>query len=151
MYLCAVHDQMPISFLTFERSKVETTDAPGSLCGGITCSSTAASWYFAWRFPKRRRSYGAVMATRSVISGPNRPISSAEPLPKRLLYIEPLRRRMRVRFGGDWIADSEHVLLLFEPGHYPIAYFPETDISPDTLQPTEKTTRHPDLGPTSWY
>ena len=31
----------------------------------------------------------------------------AEPMPKRLLYAEPLRRRMRVRFGGSWIADSE--------------------------------------------
>ena len=31
----------------------------------------------------------------------------AEPMPKRLLYAEPLRRRMRVRFGGTWIADSE--------------------------------------------
>ena len=38
------------------------------------------------------------------------------PLPERLLYVEPLRRRMRVRFGGNWIADSENVLLLFEPG-----------------------------------
>jgi len=74
-----------------------------------------------------------------------------EPLPKRLLYAEPLRRRMRVRFGGKWIADSEHVLLLFEPGRYPMAYFPETDISPDTLQRTEHTTRHDDLGLTSWY
>ena len=27
-----------------------------------------------------------------------------EPMPKRLLYAEPLRRRMRVRFGGTWIA-----------------------------------------------
>src|SRR5437016_14249679 len=71
-----------------------------------------------------------------------------EPLPKRLLYAEPLRRRMRVRFGGKWIADSEHVLLLFEPGRYPMAYFPETDVSSDTLQRTEYTTRHPDLGPT---
>jgi hypothetical protein len=53
-----------------------------------------------------------------------------EPLPKRLLYVEPLRRRMRVRFGGTLIADSEHVLLLFEPGRYPVAYFPETDVSP---------------------
>jgi uncharacterized protein (DUF427 family) len=74
-----------------------------------------------------------------------------EPLPKRLLYAEPLRRRMRVRFGGKWIADSEHVLLLFEPGRYPMAYFPESDISPDILQRTEHTTRHPDLGLTSWY
>jgi hypothetical protein len=36
-----------------------------------------------------------------------------EPLPKRLLYAEPLRRRMRVCFGGAWIADREHALLLF--------------------------------------
>jgi len=74
-----------------------------------------------------------------------------EPLPKRLLYAEPLRRRMRVRFGGTWIADSEHVLLLFEPSRYPVAYFPETDVSPHALEPTDHTTPHPDLGPTSWY
>jgi uncharacterized protein (DUF427 family) len=73
------------------------------------------------------------------------------PLPKRLLYAEPLRRRMRVRFGGNWIADTEDVLLLFEPGHYPMAYFRESDISPGTLERTEHTTRHPDLGLTSWY
>ena len=74
-----------------------------------------------------------------------------ESLPKRLLYVEPLRRRMRVRFGGTWIADSENVLVLFEPGRYPVAYFLKTDISPGSLQGTEHTTRHPDLGPTSWY
>jgi uncharacterized protein (DUF427 family) len=74
-----------------------------------------------------------------------------EPMPKRLLYAEPLRRRMRVRFGGKWIADSEQVLLFFEPGRYPVAYFPENDVSPDTLQRTEYTTQHHDLGLTSWY
>ena len=74
-----------------------------------------------------------------------------EPLPKRLLYVEPLRRRMRVRFGGIWIADSEHVILLFEPGRYPVAYFPEADVSPNILERTELTTQHTDLGPTSWY
>jgi len=58
---------------------------------------------------------------------------------------------MRVRFGGTWIADSEHVLLLFEPGRYPVAYFPETDVSPHTLERTCHTTRHSDLGLTSWY
>jgi uncharacterized protein (DUF427 family) len=75
----------------------------------------------------------------------------AEPLPKRLLYAEPLRRRMRVRFSGNWIADSEHVILLFEPGRYPVAYFPESDLSRDTLQRSEHTTRHQDLGLTTWY
>jgi uncharacterized protein (DUF427 family) len=74
-----------------------------------------------------------------------------EPLPKRLLYVELLRRRMRVRFGGTWIADSEQVLLLFEPGRYPVAYFPETDISSHVLERTDDTVQHPDLGPTSWY
>jgi len=74
-----------------------------------------------------------------------------EPLPKRLLYVEPLRRRMRVLFGGVWIADSEDVLLLFEPGRYPVAYFPETDIVQNTLQSSEFTTRHQDLGPTEWF
>jgi uncharacterized protein (DUF427 family) len=74
-----------------------------------------------------------------------------EPLPKRLLYVERLRRRMRVRFGGIWIADSEQVLLLFEPGRYPVAYFPETDVSPHILERTEHTTQHTDLGLTSWY
>jgi len=74
-----------------------------------------------------------------------------EPLPKRLLYVEPLRRRMRVRFGGAWIADSEHVLLLFEPGRYPVAYFPQTDVSQEALERSEHTTRHTDLGLTTWY
>src|SRR5262249_20872409 len=74
-----------------------------------------------------------------------------DPLPKRLLYVERLRRRMRVRFGGRWVADSEEVLVLFEPGRYPVAYFTETDVAPDTLERTEHVTQHHDLGRTSWY
>lgn len=74
-----------------------------------------------------------------------------KPLPKRLLYIEPLRRRMRVRLGESWIADSERCLLLFEPGRYPVAYFPGADVSQQVMQRTEHITQHADLGPTSWY
>jgi len=48
-------------------------------------------------------------------------------------------------------ADSEHVLLLFEPGRYPVGYFPEADVTPETLERNQHTTRHPDLGLTSWY
>jgi uncharacterized protein (DUF427 family) len=36
---------------------------------------------------------------------------------------------MRVCFGGRWIADSEHVVLLHEPGRYPVAYFPQDSIT----------------------
>ncbi|HTJ38214.1 MAG TPA: DUF427 domain-containing protein [Dactylosporangium sp.] len=75
----------------------------------------------------------------------------AEPLPDRMLYAEPLRRRMRVRFGGAWIAESEDVLLLHEPARYPVAYFPLGDIASGVLEPEEHATRHRDLGPTSWY
>ncbi|MDH6220315.1 DUF427 domain-containing protein [Streptomyces pseudovenezuelae] len=73
------------------------------------------------------------------------------PLPARMLFAEPLRRRMRVLFGDEWIADSEDVVLLHEPGRYPVAYFPLADITADALHPGEHTTRHRDLGPTSWY
>jgi uncharacterized protein (DUF427 family) len=74
-----------------------------------------------------------------------------DPLPERMLFAEPLRRRMRVRFGGKWIADSDDVVLLHEPGRYPVAYFPLDDVTAAVLQPGEHTTRHRDLGPTAWY
>jgi uncharacterized protein (DUF427 family) len=73
------------------------------------------------------------------------------PLPERLLYAEPLRRRLRVQFGGTWVADSEDVMLLHEPGHYPVAYFPLGDVSAGVLEPSDHTTRHRDLGTTAWY
>ena len=73
------------------------------------------------------------------------------PLPERMLFAEPLRRRMRVRFGGAWIADSEDVVLLHEPGRYPVAYFPRPAIADGALEPGGHTTRHADLGATTWY
>ncbi|GGJ34471.1 DUF427 domain-containing protein [Streptomyces brasiliensis] len=74
-----------------------------------------------------------------------------EPLPERLLFVERLRRRMRVRFHDTWIADSENVLLLHEPGRYPVAYFPRADVDEKALVPNGKVTRHKDLGDTTWY
>jgi uncharacterized protein (DUF427 family) len=74
-----------------------------------------------------------------------------EPLPERLLFAEPLRRRLRVRFGGEWIADSEDVVLLHEPGRYPVAYFPLADVEPGVLEAMPHRTRHRDLGATSWF
>ncbi len=68
-----------------------------------------------------------------------------EPLPDRLLFAEPLRRRMRVRFGDTWIADSEDVVLLHEPGRYPVAYFPLGDIT--TGVAGEQRAHHPAPGP----
>ncbi len=74
-----------------------------------------------------------------------------DPLPERLLFAEPLRRRMRVRLGDEWIADSENVILLHEPGRYPVAYFPKADIDMTALEPSERVSEHRDLGAMKWY
>jgi uncharacterized protein (DUF427 family) len=58
---------------------------------------------------------------------------------------------MRVRFAGNWVADSEDVILLHEPGRYPVAYFRLQDIVTDTLEPSDHVTNHRDLGETSWF
>jgi uncharacterized protein (DUF427 family) len=73
-----------------------------------------------------------------------------EPIP-RLLYVEPLRRRMRVRFGEQWMADSEDVVLLHEPGRYPVAYFPLRDVSPECLVEDGHVTEHAELGAMTWF
>lgn len=56
-----------------------------------------------------------------------------EPLPQRVLFAEPLRRRMRVKFAGEWIFDGEDVVVLHEPGRYPVAYFALAGIRPGVL------------------
>ena len=76
---------------------------------------------------------------------------TAAPLPQRLLFAEPLRRRMRVRFAEQWIADSEDVVLLHEPGRYPVAYFPIGDIAAGVLVAEDRVTTHPELGEVNWF
>src|SRR6267378_685548 len=87
------------------------------------------------------------------------PLSGASPgrfltpesLPKRLLFAEPLRRRLRVKLAGEWIADSENILLLHEPGLYPVAFFPSADIRPGILVSAARKTQHRELGPIAWF
>lgn len=74
-----------------------------------------------------------------------------QPLPQRLLYAEPLRRRMRVLFADRWIADSENVVLLHEPGRYPVAYFPRGDVEPGIVLAEDRVTQHQGLGDTQWF
>lgn len=76
---------------------------------------------------------------------------TAQPLPERLLFAEPLRRRMRVKLADQWIADSEDVVLLHEPGRYPVAYFPADSVRDGVLIPEDSRTTHIDLGDTVWF
>jgi uncharacterized protein (DUF427 family) len=57
---------------------------------------------------------------------------------------------MSVTFGGSRIAQSDDVVLLHEPGRYPVAYLPKTDIADGSLHPTDHTSEHPELGRTNW-
>lgn len=76
---------------------------------------------------------------------------TAQPLPERLLFAEPLGRRMRVKLEGKWIADSENVMLLHEPGKYPVAYFPVESVLMGTLTLEKDRTTHNELGDTAWF
>ena len=49
---------------------------------------------------------------------PNGTFIAATPMPERVLYMEPLRRRMSVELGGSTIARSDEAVILFEPGRY---------------------------------
>jgi uncharacterized protein (DUF427 family) len=72
-------------------------------------------------------------------------------MPKRVLYAEPLRRRMRAELGGSIVVQSDDAVLLFEPGRYPVAYFPTADFAEGALKPTDHRSTHPDLGETAWF
>jgi uncharacterized protein (DUF427 family) len=72
-------------------------------------------------------------------------------MPQRVLYAEPLRRRMRAELGGRTVAQSDDAVLLFEPGRYPVAYFPVADFAEGALKLTDRRSTHPDLGETVWF
>ena len=72
-------------------------------------------------------------------------------MPQRVLYAEPLRRRMRAELGGRTVVESDDAVLLFEPGRYPVAYFPIGDFAEGVLRPIDHRSEHPELGETAWF
>jgi uncharacterized protein (DUF427 family) len=82
---------------------------------------------------------------------PNGTFLTAPPMPERVLYLEPVRRRMSVELGGSIVARSDGAVILFEPARYPVAYFPIGDIDQRVLQPADHESTHPDLGKTKWF
>lgn len=53
------------------------------------------------------------------------------------IEVEPSPRWVRVKFGGEFVADSRHALLLIEygRGRLPAYYFPREDVRMDLLEP----------------
>jgi uncharacterized protein (DUF427 family) len=72
-------------------------------------------------------------------------------MPERVLYAEPLRRRLSAAIGGRTVVQSDDAVLLFESGRYPVAYFPLADFAEGALRPTDHRSEHRDLGATAWF
>jgi uncharacterized protein (DUF427 family) len=82
---------------------------------------------------------------------PNGTFLTATPMPERVLYLEPLRRRMSVELAGRIIVRSDDAVILYEPARYPVAYFPIGDVEAGVLEPSDHESTHPDLGRTTWF
>ncbi|HKJ92012.1 MAG TPA: DUF427 domain-containing protein [Longimicrobiales bacterium] len=57
-----------------------------------------------------------------------------------ILYLHPSPRRVRVEFGGEVVAESDHMKRLHESGQHPVYLFPREDVNMDLLEATEHRT-----------
>ncbi len=64
---------------------------------------------------------------------------------------EPTRRRIRVAFNGEIIADTTRAMLMLETRHLPVYYLPLDDIRADVLTPTDHRTHCPFKGDASYW
>ncbi len=67
------------------------------------------------------------------------------------LTVTPFDGRVRVRFGGEVIADSRSALLLLEQGHSPVYYLPRQDLRMELVRPSEHTSHCPYKGHCSYF
>src|SRR5215470_17373840 len=63
---------------------------------------------------------------------------------------EPSPRRVRALFNGETIADSRRVMLLIEPQHLPVFYFPLADVRSDLMEQTDYHSSSPLKGEASY-
>ena len=71
--------------------------------------------------------------------------------PDHQIRLEESPRRVRVKFGGEWIADSTDMVLMYEVNHLPVYYFPVKDVRLDLLHPTDHTSHCPYKGDASYW
>jgi uncharacterized protein (DUF427 family) len=65
--------------------------------------------------------------------------------------LEASPRRVRVKFNGEWVADSTAAHLLYETRHLPVYYFPRADVRMDLMAPTDHHTFCPYKGTASYW
>jgi uncharacterized protein (DUF427 family) len=62
------------------------------------------------------------------------------------IRFEDSGKRVRILFGGEWIADSTRVKLVWEVPYYPTYYLPADDVRTDLLVATDETHHSPSRG-----
>jgi uncharacterized protein (DUF427 family) len=67
------------------------------------------------------------------------------------IEIAPFGGRVRVRVGGEIVADTAHALLLEEGSLPPVFYIPRGDVHMDRLVASETTSRCPFKGDASYF
>jgi uncharacterized protein (DUF427 family) len=65
--------------------------------------------------------------------------------------LEPSSRRVRVRLGGELIADSSRTLVVRETKHEPVVYFPREDVRLEALERTDHETFCPFKGEAAYW
>ncbi|TDB86618.1 DUF427 domain-containing protein [Actinomadura sp. 7K534] len=71
--------------------------------------------------------------------------------PEHRLFMHDFPRRVRARFGGETVLDTERGQLLHETGLLPVLYVPEEDVRTDLLEKTDHTTHCPFKGDASYW
>jgi len=92
-----------------------------------------------------RREMISMMGGGAVYAAQNAPVPVT-----RQLHTELSPKWIRVRFGGEVIADSRRALIMLGRGT-PAYYFPKEDVRMDRLTPTSYRTQNETLGEASWY
>lgn len=59
--------------------------------------------------------------------------------------------RVRVRVGGEPLADSRRTLVVHETRHAPVVYFPRDDVRMERLEPSDHRTFCPFKGTASYW
>jgi uncharacterized protein (DUF427 family) len=60
--------------------------------------------------------------------------------------VEAGPKRVRVAFGGQVVADTTRVSLVWESPHFPTYYFPRSDVRAELLEPSATTAHSPSRG-----
>lgn len=65
--------------------------------------------------------------------------------------IEQGRKRVRAFLGGECVADSAHVTLVWEKPYYPVYYFSQDDVRMELLTSSGEEKRSPSRGTATYY